>query len=138
MRRLKRVERRFHAELKPVGILGTFWFDDFWSSYLRCLLAGRVEGRVVAPINEPTGQQSCGPSVKDGELPVLIRQDDGIIRETLARDLLGHLALVARYHRHFSRQMYRALAMLLVLRSRGETGLEECIRRMLGLENENH
>lgn len=138
VRRLRRIERRFRTELRPSGILGALWFDRFWSSYLRCLLAAKVEGMAIAPIDQPTGRPRCTPSVKDGELPVLIRHDDGITREALAPDLLGYLALVARYDRHFSREMYRALAMLLILRSRGEAGLEECIGRMVGLENENH
>ena len=137
---LRRQERRLRAKLKPPGVIGAIVFDRFWSSYLRCLLAARSELSALAPADIPTGQKSAGPSLREREVPTLVlpeAQDQRMTYEALPPDLFRQLALVQRYDRHFSREMYRALAMLLVLRSSGEAGLEQCIRHLLGVKKEN-
>jgi hypothetical protein len=63
-------------------------------------------------------------------------QNDAI-SEGLPPDILRELVLVQRYDRHFSREMFRALAILLVLRKSGENGLEQCIGQMPGLKKDN-
>ncbi len=130
---LRKIERKLRAELKPSGIIAEIFFDRFWSSYLRCLLAARAEAIALTPIDQPTGQTRQTPSLREAELPVLVWQNRDMISDAISPDLFRQLVLVERYDRHFSREMYRALAMLLILRSGGEAGLQQCIGRLLGL-----
>ena len=137
---LRRLEHQLRAELKPRGVIAAIFFDRFWSSYLRCLLAARCELNALPPAEIPAGQGSGSPSLRQGEVPTLVlpeRQDERVTYEALPPDLFRQLVLVQRYDRHFSREMYRALAMLLVLRSGGEEGLEQCIGHMLGVKKAN-
>jgi hypothetical protein len=134
----RRIERKFREELKPTGIVGAMLFDRFFSSYLRCVLAARAEAATFAPIDQP-GEPRLITSLKERELPTLVLQDQDpvITSESLSPDLLRQLVLVARYDRHFAREMYRALGMLLVLRRSGQAGLEQCAEHMPGIQKEN-
>ena len=135
---LRRIERKFRAYLKPTGIVGDALFDRFFSSYLRCVLAARAEAATFAPIDQPAGQAGLIASLKERELPTLVFQESDVAGETyLSADLLRQLALAARYDAHFSREMYRALAMLLMLRSGGEAGLDQCVGKILGVNRES-
>ncbi len=139
-RTLRRLECRLRAELKPRGAIAAILFDRFWSSYLRCLLAARSELNALAPGEIAAGQGNGSPSLCEREVPTLVlpeAQDQRMTYQTLPPDLFRQLVLVQRYDRHFSREMYRALAMLLVLRSSGEEGLEQSIGHTLGLRKEN-
>jgi hypothetical protein len=55
-----------------------------------------------------------------------------MISDAFSPDLFRQLVLVERYDKHFSREMYRALAMLLILRSGCEAGLQQCVGKLLG------
>ena len=74
-------------------------------------------------------QQAYGPV----ELPTLVSVDHPGT-QVLSGEAFRQLALVARYDGHFSREMYRALAMLLVLRNGGAADLEQLVGRKLGLK----
>jgi hypothetical protein len=138
VRSLKRIERKFRAELKPSGILADVLFDRFFSSYLRCVLAARAEATAFAPIDQPAGESRLITSLKERELPTLVVQDfNGTSDARLSADLLGQLALAARYDAHVSKEMYRALGMLLILRSGGEAALEQCVGKILGVSRES-
>jgi len=52
-------------------------------------------------------------------------------------DVFRQLLLVQRYDRHFGRDMYQALALLLILRNKGEAGLEQSVAKMFGVAAEN-
>ena len=52
--------------------------------------------------------------------------------EELPPDLLRGLVLAQRYDRHHSREMYRSLALLLLLRRGGEAALEDWASEMFG------
>jgi len=134
VRSLKRIERKFRAELKPSGIVAEMLFDRFFSSYLRCVLATRAEATAFAPIDQPAGESRLITSLRDQEVPTLVIQDSIETSEAhLSADLLRQLALAARYDAHVSKEMYRALAMLLILRSGGEAALEQCVGKILGV-----
>jgi hypothetical protein len=136
-RSLRRIERKFRAELKPSGIVAEMLFDRFFSSYLRCLLAVKAEATAFSPIDQPAGESRLITSLKERELPTLVLQDSSAASEAhLPPDLLRQLALVTRYDAHFSKEMYRALSMLLILRSGGETALEQCVGKILGVNKE--
>jgi len=138
VRSLKRIERKFRAELKPSGILADVLFDRFFSCYLRCVLATRAEATAFAPIDQPAGESRLITSLKDREVPTLVIQDSiETSKAHLSADLLRQLALAARYDAHVSKEMYRALAMLLILRSGGEAALEQCVGKMLGVNKES-
>jgi len=133
---LRRLERRFRAELRPRGIIADLFFDRFWSSYLRCLLAARGEASAFLPADQDASEATRVPALIQADLPALVLDDEQevkVLRQALAPDVLRHLLLVQRYDRHFSREMYQALALLLVLRANGEPGLEQSITRMFGV-----
>jgi hypothetical protein len=137
-RSLRRIERKFRAELKPSGIVAEALFDRFFSCYLRCLLATKAEANVFSPIHPAAGESRLITSLKEREVPTLVIQDSIETSEAHpSADLLRQLALVARYDAHFSKEMYRALGMLLILRSGGETALEQCVGKILGVNRES-
>ena len=139
-KRLRRLESQYRAALRPIGAFGDLFFDRFWSSYLRLLLAGRLETRLVG------GNKACKCKVESlalvpGHQPTLVRQDPDVqpsgatpLNQELPADLLHDLVLVQRYDRHHSRELYRALGLLLLLRRGGEPALEDWASEMLGIE----
>lgn len=137
---LRRLERRFRAELKPRRLIADLVFDRFWSSYLRCLLAARAEASAFLPPDHDASKGAHAPELIQADLPTLMVDDEQeakVLRQALEPDVLRQLLLVQRYDRHFSREMYQALGLLLVLRANGEPGLEQCITRMIGAGKEN-
>jgi hypothetical protein len=134
IKKIRRLERRFRKALNPKGEIAGLIFDRFFSSYLRLLLCARVEARAVAPT--AANDSEVIPSVRELEFPTLIMpggQDDRSTHSPIPADLLSQLALVQRYDRHFSREMYRALSLLLVMRDGGESGLQEYIAQIVGV-----
>ena len=138
IKRLRRLEGRFRAELKPQGIIADLVFDRFWSSYLRCLVAARAEAGAFLPEQADDATKTRPlPKLVQAVIPTLVIDGDEEVhslRQSLAPDVLRQLLLVQRYDRHFSREMYNSLALLLVLRASGESGLERTITKMVGLE----
>jgi hypothetical protein len=132
VRQLRNLERKLRAELKPAGVAGAILFDRLWSSYLRCLLAGRAEALVFDPTDRHAEKPDCTAEIREDLLPTLILNDQAPVNRVFSPDLFRQLALVARYDRHFSREMYRALAVLLVAKKGGQAGLEQCLGRVLG------
>ncbi len=126
--------------LQPIGLFGNLFFDRFWSSYLKLILVGRLETRLFA--GKPVGSSnSASLALVPGNLPTLVSQhpDDQPIEaiplsEELPPDLLRGLVLAQRYDRHHSREMYRSLALLLLLRRGGEAALESWASEMFGAE----
>jgi len=134
---LRRLESKFRAALRPRGEIAELMFDRFWSSHLRCLLAARSEALVLGPKSVPSSPSNPTPVLREAEKPTLVLADgsDGdTITDQIPVDLFRRLVLVQRYDRHFSREMYRALAVLLILRKEGEAGLERCVRNLLGFD----
>jgi hypothetical protein len=137
----RRLERQYRAALRPTGPLGDLFFDRFWSSYLKLILVGRLETKLFA--GQSVGKsKSASLALVPGRLPTLVSQDpdgqpvEGIpLNEVLPPDLLHGLVLVQRYDRHHAREMYRALAMVLLLRRGGEPALEDWASEMVGAEH---
>jgi hypothetical protein len=133
---LRRLERRFQAELKPQGAIADLVFDRFWSSYLRCLLAARTEATVFRRQGQNSSQGKTKARLLDGAFPTLVVEQSPepvLMPAPLGAETLHHLALVQRYDRHFGKEMYGALALLLVLRSSGEAGLEDALAKIFGI-----
>jgi hypothetical protein len=137
-RTLRRLERQYREALRPNGPLGNLFFDRFWASYLRLLLIGRLETRLTAG-NSGGKSEPESLDLVPGVQPTLVQQDPHgqptgatpVIQE-LPRDLLRDLVLVQRYDRHHSRELYRALGLLLLLRRGGEAALEDWAIEMFG------
>ena len=132
IRPLRNLERTLRTELKPSGVVGAILFDRLWSSYLRCLLAARAEAVMLTPTDRRAEVPGRAAAIREDELPTLISNDHSPVNEVFSTDLFRQLALVERYDRHFSREMYRALTMLLVAKGGGQAGLERCLGRAPG------
>ncbi len=133
---LRQLERRFHTELKPQGAIAEVVFDRFWSSYLRCLLAARTEANVFLRQGLDSKKGKAEPRLLDGDLPILVvdqSAESGLTPEPLGAETLHELALVQRYDRHFGKEMFSALALLLVLRRSSEAGLEDALAKIFGV-----
>lgn len=135
VRQLRRLQAKFRAELKPSRAVGSMYFDRFWSSYLHCLLVARAAAMAIAPEEQHT-DTAITPTLVRKELPTLVWTDQPTAKEKLSSELFRHLALVQRYDAHFSREMYRSLGMLLVLRDYGEAVLARCITKTLGINHD--
>ncbi|MGB7437429.1 MAG: hypothetical protein WBW49_18595 [Candidatus Acidiferrum sp.] len=74
------------------------------------------------------------PSLHEASIPILVtvdEQDSTAVSATvegLDPDMFCRLALIARYDRAASREMYRTLGLLVLMRDGGETGLSSAIR----------
>ena len=134
----RRLERQYRAALRPPGPFGNLIFDRFWSSYLKLILVGRLETQLFTG-KSVDKSKSASLALVPGHLPTLVSQHpDGQpveaiqLIEELPSDLLRGLVLAQRYDRHHSREMYRALALLLLLRRGGEAALESWAIEMFG------
>jgi hypothetical protein len=132
VRQLRRLEAKLRAKLKPSDAVRSMLFDRMWSSYLRCLLAARAEAMALAPREQEQDLTASTPTLRERELPTLVWTGQDAEKK-LSSELFKQLALLQRYDTHFSREMYRALGMLLVLRDSGEAGLERCVNKALGV-----
>jgi hypothetical protein len=131
---LRRLEHRYRDVLRSHSPLYDLLFDRFWVSYLRLLLSARLEARLIG--GKPAGKsESLSVSLVPGNQPTLVYQgssEASLSSEELPADLLQGLVLVQRYDRHYSREMYRTLALLLLLRRGGDAALESWATEMLG------
>lgn len=141
---LRRLERQYRAALRPIGpfdnLFFDLFFDRFWASYLRLTLIGRLETQLFAGRSVRKSKPESLALVT-GRLPTLVSQHpDGqpveamLLNEELPPDLLRGLVLAQRYDRHHSREMYRCLALLLLMRHGGEAALESWASEMFGAE----
>jgi hypothetical protein len=133
-RRLLKIEKNFLAELRPAGAIANAIFDKMFSCYLRCLLAAKLEARALIPVDSPGphgGRRVARISAE--ELPTLIFSDETQHHlYNLSSDLWSQIALVQKYDSHFSREFFRSLGLLLVLKTGGEASLAKCIGKALG------
>lgn len=138
LKALRRVEKRFRAELKPHGAIAEIAFDRFWSSYLRCLLAARTEANLVAQGgSERMGEDTTNVRLVLGDAPMLVTNKTApdSVPVGLRAEILHELSLVQRYDAHFAREMYKALGLLLILRTGGEVALQESLAKIFGLSH---
>jgi hypothetical protein len=135
VKKFRRLEGRFREALKPDGAIAGMLFDRCFSSYLRCVLAARLEASAVAPTATSANPSAVVPLLRERDVPTLVLpngHEGTSIRATFPEEVFRELVLVERYDRHFCREMYRALSLLLVMRNGGEDGLQQCIGQILG------
>jgi hypothetical protein len=126
IRQLREMERALRATLRPTGPLGELFFDRFWNSILRLILASLLEEKGLTQKSAQSPRKLGLPELHNEFEPVLIipeKEDDlsGQMGTPLFDAGLVHqLSLIARYDRAASREMYRSLSLLLVLRDQGD------------------
>jgi len=135
---LRRLERQFRAALQANGPFGDLFFDRFWAAYLRLLLISHFETRLIIGDSASKSKPKL-MALTPGPRPTLVQQDpddqqpqDNFLLQELPQDLLRSLVLVQRYDRHQSRELYRALGLLLIMRRGGELALEDWATEILG------
>lgn len=146
LRTLRRVEAECRASLRPSGSLGKLFFDRFWTCVLRLILVGHLEKAGLAPGRNNPNKQLEAPSLREGLMPILLTGEEcedsaphmGTF-DALEPDLFQRRALIARYDQSASREMFRCLSILLLMRDEGEKGLSNAIRaaaRIKGFQGE--
>ena len=143
-RTLRRMEAQLRTVLKPAGALGTLLFARLWSCVLRLVLVGHLEATALVPARNISNERGITPSLQEGALPVLVTAEDdqnssapsGTF-EPLEPDILSRLALISRYDRSASREMYRTLGLLILLRDEGEKGVSSAILAAAGIKARN-
>jgi hypothetical protein len=140
-RSLRRMEAGLRADLKPSGPLGKLLFDRFWSCVLRLIFVSHLEGKELFTNTVSSKSSVAVPYLRDGPVPILVTQteDNNASSEpresdAIEQDLFHRLALVARYDRSASREMYRTLGYLLVMREAGGKGLTAAVRAAAGIK----
>ena len=133
-RTLRRLEADCRSELRPKGALGRLFFDRFWQCVLRLILLARLEARGLDPKrSKPVGTAS----LHEGFMPVLVTEEEPenqsaiSVAETLD---LQRLVLIARYDRAASREMFRCLGLLILMRDSGDKGLVSGVRSTVGIK----
>lgn len=126
---------QLRAELKPKGALSNLLFDRFWSCVLRLILIARLEETGLASRQNAPETNAVVPSLCEASMPILLtvdeHQDSAAVSgtvEALEPDMFHRLALLTRYDRSASKEMYRTLGLLLLLRDGGEKSLARGIR----------
>lgn len=144
VRSLRKIESELRATFKPRGPLGRLLFDRFWASILRLVLIARLEEGSLAPQQVTAKNSASVASLREGVLPILVVPEGGNISIDDAEkptvfdsEIFQRLALNARYDRSAAREMYRTLSFLLIMRSEGETGLENFLRATAGVKSRN-
>ena len=136
LKNIRRWEKKFRAVLRPRGQLAELLFDKWWSCHLRQLLIAKLEADAFAPDNShhPTSNL---PTLEERAQPTLVwspeDDNDENYRCRLSNDLLSRLAVVQRYEAHYSREGHRMLALLVMMRDRGEETLTEIFGASLGV-----
>jgi hypothetical protein len=140
-RKLRRMERELRTVLKPEGPLGKLFFDRFWSCVLRLILLSRLEEIGLAPRSNAAKRPIAVPSLREGLMPVLLSGEEhedvtAVSRtvEALEPDVFHRLALIARSDKSCSKEMFRNLGLLILMRDGGESGLASGIRDAAGIK----
>jgi hypothetical protein len=126
IRRLREMERALRATLRPTGPLAELFFDRFWHSILRLILASLLEAKRLTQKSSEFSNKPGIPELHSEFEPVLViseKQNDLPIQTSaplFEAELVHRLSLIARYDRAASREMYRSLSLLLVLRDQGD------------------
>jgi hypothetical protein len=137
------MERDLRAALKPKGALGQLLFDRFWASLLRLILIARMEGDEVPHKGDVSQDSVSRPFLQEGRLPILVEPSqnenltDNHLKQVLDPDVFRRLTLTTRYDRAASRELYRTLGLLVMMRRDGESGLESWVRTIAGIRNDN-
>lgn len=137
IRQLRALENVMRKRLQSDDPLSELLFDRFWASNQQCILARQLELEIFNVQETEPGSNAGLPQLQKGFEPVLIT--DEIERPAygthLNADLLHRLALISRYERAASREVYRTLSLLLVLRGDGEdSGLRDWAAAMVGVK----
>jgi hypothetical protein len=108
---------------------------------LRLIFGSHLEGKGLFTSAVPSKRTIAVPYLQDGPVPILVTQtqDNDVTdgpkeSEAIGQDLFHRLAFIARYDRSASREMYRTLGFLLVMRDGGGKGLTAAVRAAAGIK----
>jgi hypothetical protein len=136
---LRRMETELRAALRPIGPIGNLLFSRFWACVLRLILVVHLEATGLVS-RSPSKNSAAVPSLREGALPILVTPEPENVNavpenaEALEPDVFRRLALIARYDRAASREMYKTLGLLMLMREGGEEGLTEGVRAAAGIK----
>jgi hypothetical protein len=106
-------------------------------------LVARLEEKGLVTGRNASKRPLAVPSLREGSMPVLLtgEEHEDLIAasetvEALEPDMFRRLALIARCDRCASKEMYRTLGLLMVMRDDGEKGLASGIRAAAGIKAE--
>lgn len=140
IRSLREMERGLRDALRPRGPLGQMFFDRFWASTLRMILASQLE---ETRLTQKKSEQKSPVYENYGDfLPALVaaQPKNDMDAHAAARefdyDLPHQLALIARYDRAAAKEMYRSLSILLTLRDQPDDSvLKDWAAAMAGIRS---
>lgn len=135
---LRAMEKALRDTLLPTGPLAELFFDKFWASVLRLILTAQLENLAMRPSEADV---SCA-----SRLPQLYRRSEPMLSEfeghetnqgagNTGAEILHRLSLIARYDRAASREMYRTLSLLLILRDQGNSALTDWAMATAGIKD---
>jgi hypothetical protein len=136
---LRRMEAELRAALKPTGPVGNLLFGRFWACVLRLILVARLEAMGLTPRNASKNSAAV-PLLREGSLPILVTPEPENLyavpenAEGVEPVVFHRLALIARYDRAASREMYKTLGLLMLMRDLGDKGLAEGVRAAAGIK----
>ncbi len=140
-RKLRRLEAGYRSDLRPKGVWGRLFFDRFWQCVLRLILLGHLEAQGLAPRRNASKNPTTAASLREGFMPVLVTGENpedssaiSVAVEALEPDLFHRLVLIARYDRAVSRELFRYLGLLILMRDGGKKKLAGGIRLAAGLK----
>lgn len=133
---LDRIERSLRDELRPTGVIGQIIFDRLLSCVWRCLLIAKKEKTIFVPENQPGTFEERLEQARQSHM-LALAAGDSKSGYNQASILLSNLSITQRYDAHYSRELYRALGMLLTLRGAGDTELTLLLAKTFGQNREN-
>jgi hypothetical protein len=135
---LRAMEKTLRETLRPAGPLADLFFDKFWASVLRLTLSSLLEESATTRSDAEIFGAARLPQIHRRSEPMLSEfESDGESNRGLANsdaDILHRLSLLGRYDAAASREMYRCLSLLLVLRDEGDPGLIEWAKAAAGIK----
>jgi len=102
-----------------------------------------MEGDGLSQEGGVSQASDSSPFLQEGPLPILVEPTqnqnlaDDQVKQALAPDVFRRLALIARYDRAASRELYRTLGLLVMMRRDGEAALESWVRTIAGIRGGN-
>jgi hypothetical protein len=133
---LRAMEKALRDTLLPTGPLAELFFDKFWASVLRLILTAQLESLAM---------RSEADVSRASRLPQLYRRSEPMLSEfesdatnqgagNSGAEILHRLSLISRYDRAASREMYRTLSLLLILRDQGNVALTDWAMGAAGIK----
>jgi hypothetical protein len=141
IRKLRAMEGALRKALRPEGPLAEVFFDRFFASILRLIVASRLEEKALNQEKTEAPTKSLLPELYQKFAPMLVThgdEDNSAVRTDppgFNTELLHQLSLIGRYDRAAGREQYRSLTILVLLRDHGDDlGLRNWVSATVGFK----